>query len=145
MSQFEETNYIPKEATVTLPAAKYFALVRMVSEAEQDKQVQIDGVRVELKDGKISLRHSSKKAFAKDLALEVGKQLASNPQMMDVCVKTGEVNYDPYCPWLSSYNFVTNFDLRNVPEFARALQWAEKRKEERDVKATLEAQDKDEQ
>lgn len=117
-------NLIPTSATVTLPAADYYALVKLVNDliAERDKQLQ--AIQVNTENGNVTICYHEQVAYAQDVKARVAELLSTNEGAMEILVEHDEYRFTPGENWLTSYSW-SGSDLREeFAEFGKAWQAA---------------------
>lgn len=120
---------IPQAATVTLPAADYYELIRLVSEIQTERTIQLDAVEIETvkaEDGSIldtHVKYAGVPAFAADINIKIAKACAADPGIMEVMVRKNYVSISAGSHYFSTYAYSGDFILDTVPEFKKA--WAE--------------------
>lgn len=119
-------NLIPESATITLPAADYYALVKLTNDliAERDKQLQ--AIQVNIEGGKVAIRYHEQVAYAQDVKARVAELLSTNEEAMEILVERDEYRFTPGEYWLTSYSWSSSSsDLREeFAEFGKAWQAA---------------------
>ena len=116
---------IPAAATVTLPASEYYALIKLTNNLINDRDIQLDGVKIAWRDGRVNIDHSEIKPYAKPLAEHVATLLSKDDEAMDLLVDSNQYCYSPYNNWLNDYSW--DIDLRKYKDFAKAWESAEAR------------------
>jgi hypothetical protein len=117
-------NLIPESATITLPAADYYALVKLANDliAERDKQLQ--AIQVTIENGHVSICYHEQVAYAQDVKARVAELLSTNEEAMEILVEHDEYRFTPGERWLTSYSW-SGSDLREeFTEFDKAWQAA---------------------
>lgn len=117
-------NLIPASATITLPAADYYALVKLTNDliAERDKQLQ--AIQVNTENGKVAICYHEQVAYAQDVKARVAELLSTNDEAMESLVEHDEYRFTPGEHWLTNYSW-SGSDLREeFAEFGKAWQAA---------------------
>lgn len=134
-------NLIPASATVTLPAADYYALVKLTNDliAERDKQLQ--AIQVNIEGGKVDICYYKQVAYAQDVKARVAELLSRNEEAMESLVEHDEHYFTPGERWLTNYPW-SGCDLREeFAEFGKAWQAAVIRRNNKMAKELNEGSD----
>jgi hypothetical protein len=117
-------NLIPASATVTLPAADYYALVKLTNDLIAERDNQLKAIQVNTENGKVAICYHKQVAFAQDVKARVVELLSTNEEAMEILVENDEYRFTPGEHWLTSYSWHGQ-DLREeFPEFGKAWQAA---------------------
>lgn len=115
---------IPAAATVTLSASEYFSMIKLTNDLIADRALQLDDIKVDVEEDRVTITHSEIKPYAKQMTDRVAELLASNDDAMERLVESDAYRYSPGNSWLENYSW-SGTDLReNYPEFAKAWQAA---------------------
>ena len=117
-------NLIPASATVTLPAADYYTLVKLTNDliAEHDKQLQ--AIQVNTENDRVTICYHEQVAYAQEVKARVAELLSTNEEAMEILVAQDEYRFLPGEHWLNNYSWSSS-DLREeFAEFGKAWQAA---------------------
>lgn len=117
-------NLIPESATVTLPAADYYALVKLVNDLIAVRDEQLQAIQVNIENGNVTIRYHAQIAYAQDVKARVAELLSRNEEAMEILVERDECYFKPGEHWLTNYPW-NGCDLRKeFTEFGKAWQAA---------------------
>ena len=118
-------NLIPASATVTLPAADYYALVKLTNDLIAERDNQLKAIQVNIESGKVSISYHGQIAYEQDVKARVAELLSTNEEAMEILVENDEYYFKPGEHWLTNYPWSNSSDLREeFAEFGKAWQAA---------------------
>lgn len=117
-------NLISASATVTIPAADYYALVKLANDLIAERDNQLKAIQVNTEDGKVAICYHEQVAYAQDVKARVVELLSTNEEAMEILVEHDEYRFTPGEHWLANYSW-SGSDLREeFAEFGKAWQAA---------------------
>lgn len=119
----KKLNLISNEATVTIPAREYYQMVGHFAELLQERDRQVEAVKVTMnaEDVDPTISYHTEFPHALALAETVAMQIVASPEMMAACVREDKYMFVPYSSWLrKGYWGDTAYDLRRNEVFRNA-------------------------
>lgn len=124
----KQTNLIPAAATVTLPAADYYSLIKLASDLVAERDIQLDGIEIVTDEDRVTIKHPEAKPYEAEIVRRVAELLSKDNYVMDRLVADDQFSYSYGNNWLDNYSW--NHNLREFECFEKAWLAAEQRRDE---------------